>query len=272
MSDDKAATDYTLAELCTVACAEAWRNDGEVQASGFGFPPRIGACLAKYTFNPELQITDGEAFFVSETAPLGKRPPGYQVKYSGYAPYARTFDIVYTGKRHALTGPVQIDRYGQSNLCAIGDPKKPKAALQGMRGFPGNTVNHINSMFVPVHGKRVFVEGEVDVVSGAGYNPARFTDGRKMDYVDLRLIVTNLCVMDFGGPNRQIRVVSLHPGVTFEQVQAETGFPLAGADCTKVTPPPTEAQLKLIRDVIDPSNLRATTFKDNPPGDPRVAK
>jgi glutaconate CoA-transferase subunit B len=126
-------------------------------------------------------------------------------------------------------------------------------------------------MFIPNHEKRVFVENEVDVVSGAGYNPARFTDGRKMDYVDLRLIVTNLCVMDFGGPNRQMRVVSLHPSVTFAQVQDATGFPLAGSDCTKVTPPPTEGQLKLIRDVIDPTNLRAMTFKGNPPGDPSKA-
>jgi glutaconate CoA-transferase subunit B len=75
--------------------------------------------------------------------------------------------------------------------------------------------------------------------------------------------------MDFGGADKAIRVVSLHPGVTFEEVQERTGFPLEGETTCTETPAPTEEQLKLIREVIDPHDVRASTFKDNPHGDAR---
>jgi len=118
-----------------------------------------------------------------------------------------------------MIGPTQIDRWGQTNLSSVGDYAKPKTAILGVRGLPGNSINHPNSLFVPNHGPRVFVGGEVDMVSGVGYKKERWPAGAKSDFVDLRLIVTDLCVMDFGGPDHQIRVISLHPGVTFEEVQ-----------------------------------------------------
>ena len=120
------------------------------------------------------------------------------------------------------------------------------------------------SFFIPNHGPRVFVAGEVDMVSGPGYNPARFAPGMKMDYIDLRRIVTDLCVMDFGGPDHAVRVRSLHPGVTFEQVQAATGFQLSKAPDLTETPLPTDEQLSIIRG-LDPHNLRASTLKNDPP-------
>jgi glutaconate CoA-transferase subunit B len=102
------------------------------------------------------------------------------------------------------------------------------------------------------------------VVGSVGYNEARWPVGVKRDFVDLRLIVTNLCVMDFGGPDHQVRVVSLHPGVTFEQVQAATGFPLARMAALPETKAPTAEQLAIIQK-LDPHNLRASVIKDNPP-------
>ena len=268
MAISNSTTEYTLAEICITAAAEAWRNDGEVFGNGFGPVPRIAAALAKLTINPQLLLTDGEAFLVSEPVPVGLRK-GYKPKICGWMPYAKVFDLVYGGKRHAMTGPVQIDRFGQTNISFIGNADKPKAALLGVRGFPGNTISHANSMWVPSHDKRTVVEGEVDMVAGAGYNPARFRGGRRSDKLDLRMIVSNLAVMDFGGKNRAIRVVSLHPGITFGQVQDNTGFQLEGRGSCKKTPEPTVDQLRLIREVIDPNNLRASTFKGNPHGDAR---
>jgi glutaconate CoA-transferase subunit B len=71
--------------------------------------------------------------------------------------------------------------------------------------------------------------------------------------------------MDFGGPERSIRVVSLHPGVSLDEVRAATGFELAVSANLGETPPPTEEQLAIIRR-LDPHNLRATAIKNNPPG------
>lgn len=260
---------YSLAELVIAACAEAWRDDGEVMATGIGVLPRIGAGLAKKSFNPWLQTTDGEVYYTSEPLPPGKRAGPVEIE--GYANYDRVFSALWGGRRHAMVGPVQIDRFGQANISVIGDHKKPKVAMLGARGFPGNSISHANSFFFTSHNKRAFVEGEVDFVCMAGYNPSRYPGGKVLPGVDLRRIVTNLCVMDFNGPGRQMRVISLHPGIGFDEVQENTGFPLARiAEDIPVTPAPSPDQLALIAG-LDPKNARATVFKDNPPGDRRAA-
>ncbi|MBL0122934.1 MAG: ketoacid CoA transferase [Betaproteobacteria bacterium] len=253
-----------------VACAEAWRGNGELLASGITTVPRLGASLAKLTHTPELLMTDSETYLVSEPVPLGPRGD-YVPKFEGYMSFDRVFECVWGGKRHAMIGPSQIDRFGQANLsCVGGEYAKPKSMVLGVRGLPGNNINHANSYFVPNHGPRVFVAGEVDMVSGVGYNPARFEPGMKNDFIDLRLIVTDLCVMDFMGPDHAIRVRSLHPGVSFEQVQAATGFPLLKAEDMGETSLPTAEQLAIISR-LDPHNLRAAIIKGNPPGIRQVA-
>jgi glutaconate CoA-transferase subunit B len=255
--------EITLAELMVVACAEAWRGDGEVLASGIGIVPRLGASLAKLSHTPELLMTDSEAFLVEEPIPLGPRGD-FVPTYSGYMSFDRVFECVWGGRRHAMIGPSQIDRWGQTNLSSVGDYAKPKSAILGVRGLPGNSIHHANSLFVPNHGPRVFVAGEVDMVCGVGYKKERWAAGMRQDFVDLRRIVTDLCVMDFGGPDRAVRVLSLHPGVSFEQVQAATGFPLLQGPSLATTALPTDDQLAIIRR-LDPHNLRATVLKGNPP-------
>ncbi len=256
--------EFTLAELMIVAASEAFRGDGEIIASGLGIIPRLGASLAKMTHTPELMMTDSESLLVEEPIPVGPRGD-YVPKYSGYMSFERVFECVWGGKRHAMIGPTQIDRFGQTNLSVVGDYDKPKVAMLGVRGLPGNSINHINSLFVPNHNTRAFVEGEVDMVSGVGYNPARWSKNMRQDLMEIRHIVTNLCVMDFGGPDHAIRVRSLHPGVTFEEVQENTGFELLKAPGMGETAHPTAEQLAIIAQ-LDPHNLRARQLKDNPPG------
>jgi glutaconate CoA-transferase subunit B len=169
-------TEFTLAELVICAAAEAWRDSGEVLATGIGPLPRIAAGLAKLTFAPEILMTDGEAYLVEEPVPLGPRGD-YHPKHSGWMPYGRVFDSVWSGRRHAMVTPVQMDRWAQTNISALGDIAKPKVQLLGVRGYPGNSISHRNSMFVPNHSRRTFVEGEVDVVASVGFAGKRWPDG-----------------------------------------------------------------------------------------------
>jgi glutaconate CoA-transferase subunit B len=251
--------DYTLAELCITACAETWRGDGEILASGIGLVPRLAASLAKLTFSPDLLMTDSEAYLVSEPVPVGPRD-GYQPKVEGWMPFRHIFDLLWSGKRHAMTTPTQIDRFGSINISCIGDWRKPKAQLLGVRGIPGNTINHPCSFFVSNHTPRTFVE-RVDMASGVGYDPERWAPGVKRDFHELRLVVTNLAVLDFAGPHHAMRIQSVHPGVTPEQVQKQTSFELAVADGLGETRIPTGEELRIIREVIDPHNLRASVFQ-----------
>ncbi|MBO6718444.1 MAG: ketoacid CoA transferase [Rhizobiaceae bacterium] len=257
------AREFSLAELAICAAAEAWRGAGEILAQGIGPLPRIAAGLAKLTFAPEIMLTDGEAYLVEDPVPLGA-PRTERPSPSGWMPYRRVFSSVWSGRRHAMVTPVQMDRWAQANISALGDLQKPKVQLLGVRGFPGNSINHRNSMFIPNHSKRTFVEGEVDVVAAVGFGSNRWP-GAKPYPVDIGIVVTNLCVMDFNGPDHAPRVVSLHPGVAFEEVQAATGFPLIAADPMAITPAPNEEQLSIIQR-LDPKAMRANVIKGNPPG------
>lgn len=258
--------EFSLAELIIVAAAEAWRGDGELLATGIGPLPRVAAGLAKLSFAPGLQMTDGEAYLVAEPIPLGPRG-GEKPRYTGWMTYARVFDSVWSGRRHAMVTPVQMDRYGQANISALGaDFNKPKVQMLGMRGFPGNSVSHKNSMFLPNHSKRSFVEGEVDVIASAGFNPRHWPAGmRPEQVVRIGIIVTDLCVFAFTGPDHAAEVLSLHPGISFDQVQGATGFPLLRSTSLVTTPAPTAEQLALIRR-LDPHGVRVTVLKGNPPG------
>jgi acyl CoA:acetate/3-ketoacid CoA transferase beta subunit len=230
----------TRAEVCIVACAEAWRGDGAILASPMGLIPVLGARLARLTFEPALLLTDGEAFLVDAGGEI-----------EGWMPYREVFTMLAAGRRHVMMGAAQIDRHGNQNISAIGDWKRPKAQLLGVRGAPGNTVNHPVSYWIPRHSPRVFTP-RVDMVSGVGYDR-----GAR----ELRVVVTNLAVLDFGPDpeglaDRVMRLRSVHPGVEVAEVTAATGFPLAVPDEVPVTRAPTEHELGLIRDRLDPAGAR----------------
>ncbi len=252
-----------LVDRIICAAARAWQHDGEVLATGIGIVPRLAAGLCMLSINGDLMMTDSEAWIVQEPVPIGPRSGplgGYQVQRESHMGFARIFDNVWGGKRHAMVGPTQVDRYGQANISMIGsDHAKPKSMMLGARGFPGNSISHANSFFVPNHSTKVFVAGEVDMVCSAGYNPVRQARGWSVDDIDIRLIVTNLCVMDFGGPAHQPRIKSLHPGVSAQQVQAHTGFELHAAAAVPETAAPTAKELALLAR-LDPHNLRASVL------------
>lgn len=248
-----------LIDRVICAAAQAWANDGEVLATGIGIVPRLAAGLCMLSLNRDLMMTDSEAWIVREPVPIGPRG-NYSVQRESHMGFARIFDNVWGGKRHAMVGPTQIDRLGQANISMIGsDYRQPRSMMLGARGFPGNSISHANSFFVPNHSPKVFVTGEVDMVCSAGYNPARLARGWQLDAIDIRLIVTNLCVMDFGGPDHQVRLRSLHPGVSAGQVQEATGFPLhMDAQVPETAAPDADALALLAR--LDPHNLRASVL------------
>lgn len=253
-------SDYTLVDLVICAASKAWENNGEVLATGIGIVPRLAASIAMKTCNPDMLMTDSEAWMVSEPVPVGPRGD-YQIKRESWMGFSRIFDNVWSGKRHAMVGPTQIDRFGQANISMIGsDYNKPKTQMLGVRGFPGNSISHANSFFVPNHNSKVFVAGECDMVASIGYNKDRLAKGWTLEeLVDIRWIITNLCILDFTGPDHQIAIRSLHPGVTVEQVVENTGFPLHIPADIPTTPAPTAEQLALLAQ-FDPHNLRASAL------------
>lgn len=236
----------TRAEICAAACADLFADDGEILASPMGTMPLIGARLARLTSKPDLLISDGEASLLAETPALGGSAP-----LEGWLPYRRVFDVVAAGTRHVVMGANQVDRFGNQNISCLGDHARPTRQMFGSRGAPGNTVNHRTSYWVAKHATRVFVES-VDMASGVGYDRAMGAAGR---FHDVHRVVTNLAVLDFATPDHAMRIASVHPGVTVEQVREQTAFTLIAEDVA-ATREPTDEELRLLREVLDPKCVR----------------
>lgn len=227
-----------------MACAEAWRGDGAILASPMGLIPSLGARLARLTFAPDLLLTDGEAYLLDAEQTV-----------EGWLPYRSVFTMVAAGRRHVMMGASQLDQFGNQNISCIGDWARPRAQLLGVRGAPGNTINHPVSYWVPKHSPRVFVPA-VDMVSGVGYDRAAGLGPAAARFHQLRVVVTNLAVLDFQTPDHAMRLRSVHPGVTVTDVLEATGFPLVIPGDMAVTRRPTAAELALVRDHLDPDGRR----------------
>lgn len=244
-------SEVTRAEVIAAACADLFRGDGEIIASPMGLMPLLGARLARLTSAPDLVLSDGEALLLADTRPLGRNDSTVE----GWLPYRKVLEtVVPGGRRHVVMGANQIDQYGNQNISAIGDHAKPAKQLLGVRGAPGNTVNHKTSYWVPRHSTRVFVPA-VDVVSGVGYNNAK-ASGSAARFHHVHQVVSNLGVFAFDTPDNRMRLVSAHPGVDVAEIEEATGFDLDVTDAG-VTREPSTNELELIRTVLDPKELRS---------------
>ena len=240
----------TLADIVVIAAAEAFRGDGEIFASGMGTIPMLGARTARSTFEPDLMVSDGEAFYVGNELPIG----GTNKVVEGWIPFRSVFDTLWGGRRHVMMGASQIDRFGNTNIANIGSWDRPKAQLLGVRGGPGNTINHSTSFFIPKHNANVFV-AKVDMVSGLGYDRAAELSEWVQRNHCLPRVVTNLAVLDFNSVDHSMRLVSVHPGVSVADVQTATSFELVIDGDVGVTREPTADEQAVI-DRLDPRGLR----------------
>jgi len=232
------------ADVCVAALAETFRGDGEILCNPIGPLPRAAGALARATFEPLLVMLERDAFFVDADGAV-----------EGWNPYRSMFDVVWSGRRHVVMGASQVDRYGNQNIAAVGaDPHRPARQLLGVRGAPGNTVNHPTSYWVPRHTPRVFVAA-VDVVCGIGYDRAAALGPVAARFHEIRRVVSDLAVLDFATPDHRMRLASVHPGVTVEQVLAATGFELVVDAPVPTTAVPDADTLALI-DRLDPAGAR----------------
>ena len=253
----------TRAEYCVLACAEAWRGDGEVLAAPMGLVPRLGARLARLTFAPDLLLTDGEALLVGAD----------DETVEGWLPYRRHLALVSGGRRHVMMGASQLDAHGNQNISCVGDWKQPRRQLLGVRGAPVNTLNNPTSYWVPRHSPRVFVE-RVDMVCGVGYDrPPPPVPPRPLPPHPPRGDRSRGARLRDAGPHPAGALPA--PGRPRERVREATGFPLAVADDVPATREPTAEELRLIREVIDPAGLRdagGTALMDTAPMDTALTR
>lgn len=145
--------------------------------------------------------------------------------------------------------PAQIDKYGNMNNTVIGEPENPKVKLPGAFGIPDAFLIYPKLLiYVPRHEKRVFVE-KVDCISGLGMSE-KISDQKEI------IVISNLGVFYVSTSTKEMEVLTIHPGVSIDELNENTSFKLKIPQDISETKPPTANELKLIREKIDPLGTR----------------
>jgi glutaconate CoA-transferase subunit B len=261
------AGDYSVDELMITVLADQF-HDGDQACNGMAsFLPVAAFMLARLTHAPEL-------VWLASAAGLDPRPeripastleaPLWRDSVMYIEQYGDFWNYVLNGRWLAkfCVGAAQLDQYGNANNSVIGsDYHAPKVRLPGTAGLGdmgsiGKQLYYWNSS----HSPRTMVE-KVDFISAAGF----LDGGDARERLGLeggpRIVVSNLAVMDFHPVSKRMRLKTVHPGVTVEAVQEATGFELLMPEgSVPETRLPTEAQVRLIREVIDPDEMRKREF------------
>jgi acyl CoA:acetate/3-ketoacid CoA transferase beta subunit len=237
-------------------CIARHIQDGELVAQGLATPlAAVGYLLAKCTHAPQLRFASAIGQGVCESwSPLGvTRIEWLWLTHSlmnvGFVTGA--MDLLPTLHLKEFLRPAQVDAYGNTNNLALGaDIARPRMRLPGAGGIPDVTPTHDRlALYVPRHSKITFVE-TCDFISGVGHQPNRIA-GNGPTY-----LVSDLGEFDWNTPDRRMQLIRIFPGVTIERIVAKTGFTFEVAPHLSETPPPTEHDLHLLREVIDPLGVR----------------
>jgi glutaconate CoA-transferase, subunit B len=265
--DPSPATDWTIDELMIARLADCF-EDGDQACNGMAsFLPVIAFSVARATHAPDLVWLAGAVGLEARPtkvpastleAPLWRDAVMYVEQFGDFWHYALNGRWL----TKFCVGAAQLDRYGNANNSVIGGSfHAPKVRLPGTAGLGDmGSIGKLLYYWNPNHNPRALVE-RVDFVSCAGY----LGGGDERERMGLeggpQLVVTNLAVLDFHPESRHMRIQSVHPGVSVQDVQAATGFELLLPDGElPVTPVPTAGQVALIR-AFDPDDMRKREFR-----------
>jgi glutaconate CoA-transferase subunit B len=250
-------SEYSGDELMTVVAARALRND-HVCFVGIGAPS--AACnLARLTHAPAITL-------IYESGTIGTRPDVLPLSIGDgelcdtaltTVSVPEMFRYWLQGGRISLgfLGGAQIDRYANLNTTVIGPYDHPKTRLPGGGGAPEMAV-HCGEIFIIMNqNARAFVP-KLDFITTLGHGEGG--DFRQRLGVQTKgptKLITDLCVMEPHPATREMLVTSMHPGITREQLQAGTGWPLKYADAIGVTAEPKAEELRVLRDLRQRTKL-----------------
>jgi glutaconate CoA-transferase subunit B len=249
------STAFNKMELM-ICCAARLLEDERTVAVGTG-APCAAAMLAQRLHAPNLVILF-ESGGVAPQLPTMPISVGDSRAFYRAAMATSMADVMEFAQRgmidYTFLGGAQIDPYGNLNSTMIGrDYAHPKVRLPGSGGANDLASLCWRILVVTNHDRRRFVE-KVDFVTTPGYltGPgAREAAGLPPGTGPYR-VVTDLAVLGYHNQTKRMTVLSLHPGVTFGEVQTSTGFELTAAECLAVTSPPTEEELCVLREEVDP--------------------
>jgi glutaconate CoA-transferase subunit B len=261
--------DYGVDELMCVLMARELR-DGDWVNHGASVPLAGAALmLAKHTHAPNLQFFYLGTVFnsvqpgVTDLSRLMLEP---ELAYSSSRALMSHADICSLTLRgrcdFQFLRPIQVDAHGNVNASVIGSLESPKYRFHGIAVADAMVLVKRVGLYVTDHDERVFCDpltyrtGTGHAESGRWRNRIGAPGGGPVS------VVTPLCVIDFETGDRRARLRSVHPGVSVEQVREATGFELCEPPDLAESVPPSDLELEVLRDVVDPLATRHMEFKD----------
>jgi glutaconate CoA-transferase subunit B len=218
--------------------------------------PLVSCILAQKTHAPKLTILF-EGGVIGPHIEPGKLPPStneQRCARRGNMLISIT-DILLLQQRgyvdYGFLGGAQIDQYGNLNSSFIGDPEHPKVRLPGTGGA-NDIASLASKILVAMHHERKRFVEKVDFITTPGYlqggesrAKAGLTEG------GVYQVITHLGIFGFDEKTRRMRIQALHPGARLEEVKERTGFELVIPGDLPNTEPPTEEELRILRE-LDP--------------------
>lgn len=260
---------YTLDELMCALMAREIRDDDWVNHGAV--VPLAGAALmlAKKTHAPNVDFFYLGTIFNSVNPAevnLSEMMVEPKLAYTTSRCLIAHADILNWTIRGGCTlqflRPLQIDAYGSVNVSVVGDPAAPKYRFHGIAVADVMVTCARPILYTTEHNARTF-PAELAFRTGLGH-----TDGdawrrqiRAPGGGPYR-VITPKCIMDFETPDGRARLRAVHPGVEPEEVQEATGFELVVPDDVERSLPPTDEELRVLREIVDPLGVRQTEFKE----------
>lgn len=248
--------EYNNAELMTINAARLLR-DGDVVFVGVGLP-NLACNLARRTHAPNLVM-------IYEAGVIGARPSrlplsiGDPCLVSGATAVCSMYDIFgfYLQRGNVdvgFLGGAQIDRYGNINATVIGDYHHPKTRLPGSGGSMEIAGWANRCYIITPHQKRRFPE-KVDFITSAGFRSQRAErEASGLRGKGPQAVVTHLGILE-PDENGEMILTALHPGANFDMIQQNTGWEVQVSSNLHETLPPTENELRILREDLDPTGI-----------------
>jgi len=259
--------EFTLEELLTVNLSKELRDEESgfvgIGTSGPAFILAVGipiaaVRLAKYTHAPNFVLMHGPNID-PDLDYIPRAMTGIDLvkwKTKSKITMDDSLDIVKSGRLNiSFDSAAQVDKYGNLNIVCIGDYHKPKVRLVGYLAQTEHGVYAKRIIIMMIHEKRRFVE-KVDAISCVGH----FNGEASRAEIGLpgggpSKVFTDLAVLSFDTPDKVMKLESIHPGVSVEQIKDNTGFDLVIPEEVPQTPSPTKEELILIREKVDPEGF-----------------
>lgn len=248
--------EYSTLELMA-ACGSRAIKDHEVVFVGTGLP-MVASMLAKRMHAKSAKIVYEAGFIDSNAKDIALSISDSRLAYRASAAVGliETLGLLLQGGHCdvGFVGAAQIDEYGNLNTTYIGDFEHPKVRLPGSGG--GNDIVSSAKRIVVImkHEKRKFTK-KLDYLTSPGY-----LDGPgARERVGLKgggpvLVVTDFCQLGFDEKTKKLKLLTVHPGMTVQQVVENTGCDLIVEEPVPETEPPTHEELNLLR-IIDPTGI-----------------